>query len=330
MTKSTYIYIGIGILAAIAGGILIFRGTTIEVVKSTGALIGLKSGSGDTGPISGIACVNYNIRPLAVMISSDPEARPLSGIGDADIVFEMPVTPSGVTRMMPVFQCSVPDEIGSVRSARSDFVPLALGLNVIYAHFGGEHNVLDELNAGVINNINGLIYDGTIYYRKKNIPRPHNAFTSASLLNKVIGELRYAKTGIVNGYQHEKESKSLGQEQPPVFYKAQFQVAWKYDTLSNSYLRSRGNRPETDKNNGKQVSVQNVVEMNTTWSPISKDYLRIKTVGSGPATYYKNGQKIAGTWEKKGDKDKLFFYDQEHKEVKFTPGKIWVEITTNL
>ena len=69
------------------------------------------------------------------MMASDSEALPF-GIGQADMVFEMPVTESGVTRMMAVFQCTHPSEFGSIRSARED-LPYVLGLDVIYMHWEG-------------------------------------------------------------------------------------------------------------------------------------------------------------------------------------------------
>src|SRR6185369_17960250 len=55
--------------------------------------------------IAGLNCDTAQRRPVAVMLASDPEARPLSGIGQADAVVEMPVTPNGVTRYMAIYQC---------------------------------------------------------------------------------------------------------------------------------------------------------------------------------------------------------------------------------
>ena len=290
--------------------------------------------------LTGIECENYNSRPYAVMLSSDKEARPLSGAGEADMVFEMPVVENGFTRMMAVYQCNRPKELGSIRSSRLDFVPLALGLNAIYAHFGGEREVLKELNSGVIDNIDGLKYDGTIYYRKKSTPRPHNAFTDFTLLAQAVLELNYKSDGNTIGYPHEKESppsrkategqsKSRGTTEPSVIFSKEFEVLWKYDAVANSYLRSRAGKAEIDKNTGQQVRAKNVVVMKTTWSPINKDYIRVKTVGSGGLLVYKNGQVLSGNWEKKTDKDKLYFYDQNHKEINFVPGSVWVEIITN-
>ena len=276
--------------------------------------------------LAGIECENYNSRPYAVMLSSDKEARPLSGIGEADMVFEMPVVENGFTRMMAIYQCGKPIELGSIRSSRMDFVPLALGLYAIYAHFGGEREVLQELNNGVIDNIDGLKYDGTIYYRKNSIPRPHNAFTSFALLSVAVKDLNYNTAGLSISYPHEKEGKSKGAAEPTPLFSKDFEVIWKYNLENNSYFRSRMGKQEIDKNTGKQVETKNVVIMKTTWSPINKDYIRVKTVGSGGLLVYKNGQVISGNWEKKDDESKLYFYDQNHKEIPFVSGSIWVEI----
>lgn len=273
----------------------------------------------------GVECENYNARPYAVMLSSDREARPLSGIGEADMVFEMPVVENGFTRVMAVYQCNRPKELGSIRSSRLDFVPLALGLNAIYAHFGGEKEVLEELNAGIIDNIDGLKYDGTIYYRKKSIPMPHNAFTNFDLLGEISSKLGYKLDSSRAAYPHE-EDRSRGDAEPEPVFNKEFQVDWKYNKDSNSYFRSRAGKPEIDKNTGKQVETKNVVIMKTAWSPINKDYIRVKTVGSGGLLVYKNGTVVTGTWEKKNDRAKLFFYDQNHKEIEFVPGSIWIEI----
>ncbi len=287
--------------------------------------------------LAGIECENYNSRPFAVMVSSDKETRPLSGIGEADMVFEMPVVENGFTRMMAVYQCGLsddkvgrPKEVGSVRSARLDFVPLALGLNTIYAHFGGEREVLEELNAGIINNIDGLKYDGSYYYRKKGIPRPHNAFTDFGLLTKVSQELGYDLTDAKVNYPHEEKSKSQGTAEPNPLFAEKFRVVWKYNKETNSYLRTRSAEPEIDKNTARQVEAKNVVVMKTDWSPINQDYIRVRTVGAGGLLVYKNGTVVSGTWEKKDDKAKLFFYDQNHKEIPLTAGITWIEIDAGL
>lgn len=322
-----YIWGGSVILLVLLGfGLYYFTDNEINITNTPGAtptpVVIVKSS------LTGIECKTGNVRPFAVMVSSDAEARPLSGIGEADWVFEMPVVPNGFTRMMAVFQCGRPNEVGSVRSSRLDFVPLALGMNSIYAHFGGEKEVLAQLNSGVIDNVDGLKYDGSYYFRKKEIPMPHNAFTDFDLLTKISKELNYEMTDSVVVYPHEDKSFSQGNLNPQQIFATGFQVDWKYNKETNSYLRSRSGKAEIDINTNKQVEAKNVIVMKTTWSPISKDYIRVKTIGGGGLLVYKNGTVITGTWEKKSDKSKLTFYDQNHKEISLAKGITWVEIVT--
>ena len=280
--------------------------------------------------ISGQECENAGARPFAVMVSSDAEARPLSGIGEADMVFEMPVVENGFTRMMAVFQCGRPKEVGSVRSSRLDFMPLALGLDAIYAHFGGEQEVLEKLNNGIIDNIDGLKYDEIYYYRKNGIPRPHNSFTDFDLMTEIARKLGYNLEGTKVNYPHEEKSKSRGTVEPDPLFNENFRVIWHYNKETNSYLRNRAGVDEIDKNTGKRVETKNVVIIETSASPVNKDYIRVKTVGSGSATVYKDGVVINGSWEKKDDRAKMFFYDKDGEEIEFAPGPIWVEIDAHL
>lgn len=319
-----------GVAALIIAGIfLIWWNKKIEINIGPGRRTDLSS-------IAGLACDNYNQRPISVMLASDPEARPLSGIDEADMVFEMPVTPNGVTRLMAFFQCQEPSEIGSVRSAREDFIPLAAGLKSIYAHWGGEKEALDELNGKIMDNINALKYDGTYFYRKKEIKPPHNGFTSFDRLISVSKELNYSLDNQFEGYPHEKEAsgKNLSNlaDTIDVNYPPPNDVRWVYDEKSRLYLRSRNGLPEIDKNSREQVSSSVVILMSTSSSFLRDQYITVKVTGEGSAQIYQDGILINGTWKKDASHldSKLYFYDDGDKEINFAPGKIWVEIISQI
>ena len=284
--------------------------------------------------ISGVQCEDADRRPMAVMVSSDSETRPLSGLSQADIVFEMPVTPAGVTRMMAVYQCSTPGEIGSIRSARGDFIPLAAGLGAVYVHWGGEREALKKLDSHIIDNIDAMVYEGKYFYRKSGVKQPHNGFADFSTLLKASDDLKYKKENSFAGYPH-------GQNKQPsnilnlvdsfsIDYPFPFDVKWVYDKGSNTFKRSRGGIPEIDRNNNSQIEARAVVVMKTTSSFTNKDYLSVQVAGEGDLSVYQNGMKISGRWKKDTPLDsKLFFYDTDGKEIEFVPGKIWVEIVTS-
>ncbi len=285
-------------------------------------------------PISGIACQNYNRRPIAVMLSSDPITRPLSGISEADIVFEMPVTPSGVTRTMAVYQCESPKEIGSIRSAREDFIPLAASLGAIYAHWGGEREALEQLGGHIVDNIDAMKYEGTYFYRKKGLKQPHNGFASFDKLWEATLDLKY---GIENGFlgysqQNKKPIKNIANivNRIEINYPPPFNVVWNYDNEKNIYTRSRGGKSEIDRNNNSAVETETVVVMETDSVFISKDYMNVRVVGEGNAVIYQNGMKTSGKWKKDPAQldSKLFFYYSDGREIEFVPGKIWIEIVT--
>jgi len=161
----------------------------------------------NTSPLSGLACENYNRRPFAVILAEDSVARPLSGISMADLAIEMPVITGGITRIMAVFQCQSPEEIGSLRSARHDFIPLAMGLDAILVHWGGSHYALDLLKKKIVDNLDALVGPGQAFWRKKGISPPHNGFTSMENLIETAQKIGYRLESNFEGYSHIEKSK---------------------------------------------------------------------------------------------------------------------------
>jgi len=264
------------------------------------------------------------------MMASDPIARPLSGIGQADIVVEMPVTPNGMTRMMAIFQCEEPEEIGSIRSAREDFLPLAAGFGAIYAHWGGEAEALKKLNSEILDNIDAIKYEGSVFYRKSSVPKPHNGFTTLGLLIDKAEDMGYDMSSTFSEYLREEEpernlTNMVGAVS--VDYEDSYKVEWTYDGDSNAYTRVRGEEAEIDKNTGKQVETNIIILMHTVSEILNMDYITVNITGEGGAEFYQNGTMVSGIW--KNIANNLKFYDVNGQEMKFVPGKMWIEIVTD-
>ncbi len=282
-------------------------------------------------PLTGLPCANANQRPLAVMLSGDAVARPLAGLSQADLVINMPVITNSITRFMAVFICEHPKEIGSIRSARDDFLPLAQGLDAIYAHWGGSHFALDKLNAGLMDNLDALKNPFNAFYRKAGIEAPHNGFSSFDRLWEAARKMNYRLTGKVNGYPHldgDLSPVATTTKTLTIGFPGSFQVKYEYHPQDNSYWRWRGGKKEIDKNTGQQVAAKNVLIMRTTSRQIEGQYNDVQVSGQGQALIFLNGEKILGIWKKDASnpKSKLYFYDQNGQEVKLVPGQIWLEI----
>lgn len=310
-----------------------FRASTIVISNSSQGIPVDTPKEPDILPksaISGIPCEHFSRRPFAVMMAGDPETRPLSGIGSADLVVEMPAITGSITRYMAVFQCDIPEEIGSLRSARHDFIPLAMGLDAIFVHWGGSHYALDKLNRGIMDNINALSNPYGAFYRKSGIPRPHNGFTSADKLVSASEGLEYRLENTFEGYPHRIVPSST-QSFPGVLtigYPYPFTVRYDYNPQTNGYFRTRGDTKEIDKLTNMQVEAKNVVIMRAVSRQIEGQYNDVDVEGSGEALVYRAGEEVKGTWSKdpQSSASKLYFFDEAGSEIEFTPGSIWIEI----
>lgn len=280
-------------------------------------------------PLSGLSCQNYKSRPFAVMMAGDQEARPLSAISLADIVVEAPVITNDITRYMALFLCETPEEIGSLRSARDDFIPLAKGWDAIYVHWGGSHFALDTLRKKVIDNIDALPNPFNTFYRKSNIAPPHNGFTTYAKLVNAANSLKFRLENELTPYPFLKPSEiKLEPEKFAVLtitYPGKFKVKYVYDGKNGNYQRFKNDTPEIDKLTNKQVTADNVLVLKTTSKQIEGQYNDLKVIGEGELKAYILGKEILGVWKKSGFNSKLTFFDQQNKEIPLKPGKTWIQ-----
>ena len=133
-------------------------------------------------------------------------------------------------------------------------------------------------------------------------PMPHNGFTSFSRLLNAAEKLGYRLDNKFIGYPHEDSKPKALDGKLTIGFGNQYRVYYEYNSETNTYLRWRGGEKEIDKNNGEQVEASVII--------------------------FQNGEEIKGYWKKEGkySKSKLYFLDDKGKEIKFTSGKIWVEI----
>ena len=340
----------------IAGGLIYFtvgrkaKVNQIKIDNQSGTPVSTEpANTGPVSPISGLSCENWNRRPIAVMQPADVPARPAAGFSDADMVIEMPVITATITRLMGVYICGNPDDVGSMRSARHDFVHLAKGLDAIFAHWGRSDMqwFKDLLNNGVIDNINcnddagkpGLS-KGYCYRKEANgtMRGVDTGYAKFAKLLEGAKDYGYRMESKFSGYPHQAEAAI---DQRPsgghlrVAYAGPFAAEYDYDRESNSYFRTWGKANDTDRNNGKRLAPKNIVVMMAVSEQIEGQYNNVQlgdpwmdTSDSGEAFYYMNGQQYHGTWKKDKSRvdSKLFLYDDAGKEIAFVPGQIWVEI----
>lgn len=273
MNKAQKIIVIIIVLAIAAGGYFLFRPKkdNVKQINLTGngeAQQKQSTGPANTGnvsPISGLACENWNKRAIAVMQPADVSARPAAGFSDADMVFEMPVFTNANNRLMGVYLCNIPKDIGSMRSARHDYIPLAAGLDAVFIHWGYSKFAESLLDKKIIDNIDCLTTSYCPRWPQTGIMKYEDTghITSDSIM-QAMQKYGYRTTGEFSGYPHQEETSPENRPsggELRLAYPSVYDVNYNYDKETNSYARIWNGVKDTDKNNGKQVAPKNIVVM---------------------------------------------------------------------
>ncbi len=163
----------------------------------------------------------------------------------------------------------------------------------------------------------------------------HSAVGSTDLLFE-LG----VKRGFAGGWKKNFESWNFSEDKPVISSKANsisfnfwsnkkdYDVEWKYDERTNSYLRFNGGKTHTDWEFDKpQLSAKNVLIMFVKEEgPVDEEkHLYYETIGTGDIILFQNGEVIKGTWEKPSQFARTKFYDDSGREVSFVRGLIWIE-----
>lgn len=304
-------------------------------------------------------------RPIAVMIENDVNARPQSGLTDADIVFEA-IAEGGITRFMSIFYCGAQRAdvtLAPVRSARTYFLDWASGFNYpMYVHVGGA-NISGPTDAlGQIrqygwqlqNDIDAMSSSYPTFVRNANrlgrhVATEHTMESSTEKLWKVandrdwtniaparrIGGKAVSESDWKDGYkgwefQDEVPADGTTGSIAYDFWSGynDFSVKWTYNSETKSYDRSMGGEPHKDLNNENQVSAANVIVILTDEKgPLNEaKHMMYKTIGAGEALIFKNGQVIKGRWSKKDRTSELQFVDNKGSAIKLARGLTWISV----
>lgn len=296
-------------------------------------------------------------RPLGVMIENHENARPQSGINEADITYEA-VAEGGITRTLNVFYCQPPAQVGPVRSARTYFLDFMseYGDSPLYAHVGGANTSgpadalgqIDEYGWGNYNDLNQFSIGFPTFWRDYNrlghdTATEHTMYSTTDKLLKFAQDKRGLGVKGKDGTRWDKgfipyafknaESKGSAQTihvEHWLDYK-EYEVDWVYDTATNSYNRKNGGVAHIDKDTGKQLNARNIAVLYMDESSANDGYennahLLYDTKGTGKAVIFMDGKTIKGKWAKNSRTDKTIITDQNGEEVQFNRGKIWFHI----
>jgi hypothetical protein len=267
--------------------------------------------------------------PVALVIDNDPIARPQLALGQADLVYEVPVE-GGMTRYLAVYSADIQvDKVGPVRSARSYYVTLAEELKAALLHVGGSPKSLEMIKTASVYDLNEF-YNEKYFWRDTSggRPAPHHIFTSSENWQRYLDN-RGLKERQTESWLFKEEAPSLETSGDiNVRFSANFQALWRYDRENNEYLRFFNGREAID--GDEQIKAKNIIIQKVASEVIDElGRLNINLHGSGEAIVCLDGPCQLAEWRKKGT-DRTRYYYTDGEEVKLNPGVIWIEIADSM
>lgn len=274
-------------------------------------------------------------RPVAVMVNNFHLARPQSGLSNADIVYEV-LAEGDITRFLAIFQSNIPDKIGPVRSARDYYIELANGYHALFICHGNSPEAKQMMDAGIIDSINGLIYDGTLFKRDMSRKAPHNSYILKEGIEKGVVKRNYSYTEKVTPLAFTQEPLSFDtswKKVSEVFIKYSYNpdnnVTYKYNEVNKNFQRIQDGIVAKDALNNKDLQIKNILVIESTHKVID-DYGRrsVDLENGGKGFYIVDGMLKDIQW--KNIDGRIIPFTLEGTEIKFAPGQTWINFVPGL
>lgn len=279
------------------------------------------------------------VRPVAVMIDNWVDARPQFGLDRAEVVYEALVE-YGITRFMAVYWRSDADLIEPVRSARTQFLPLALEWGAVYAHVGaaaepGPADAVSKMREWGVREVDELEGE-TAIGRDAKREAPYNATTSTSALRAYAKEKGWSASSKPVSWPFKADGGTPGDLVTAAemdfdvtgTHKGAFTVRWEYDAASNNYRRSQAGAPHVDGRSGAQLTAKNVIiHIASLRTDVDRDrHVLYDLEGTGKAIILLDGKAISATWQKDSRTGRTRYLDATGRDIPLNRGATWIEV----
>lgn len=297
--------------------------------------------AGPTSLLNGLALdvdADLDRRVAAVKIDNHPDARPQSGLQDAEAVIEL-VVEGGITRFIVLFHGTDSEYVGPIRSGRPTDPTMVAPLRATLQISGGQGWVQSIIsNAGVPYLTeaeastfriprNGRAYERTLYGTTLGVREVADArgFADDPPAGPwfTFGEPEPSPAGDLQGGA-ETVSMSWDGGWPD--------VRWVWD--GERYLRSNGDTPHNwvdVEGSGEQIAADTLLvltgnEYTACPSGSGSCVPAMETTGTGEALAFYDGTVVEGTWEREEIADLFTLTTSDGEVMVLPPGYLWVSV----
>ena len=282
---------------------------------------------------------------IVVKIDDTNQARPQTGIEDADVVYIEQVE-GGATRIAALYSSKYPEVVGPVRSARiSDIEIFAQYGKIGLAYSGAQQKLTTVINASNLFNMSAERFGyGEPYFRDNSRYAPVNLYLHPNiLLEKAHAKDKYfdkaTKSGWVFGPIGNVEKDGKAEEDgkngrkvlgvdfswPAVKYGAD------WDKVSKKWLIRQNGEPKVD-NSGTQLGADTlVVQLVAITDSAYGDKFggvtpQVQSVGTGKALIFRNGRVFDAIWDRPTATDSTTWKDASGVDIPFAAGQTWIAL----
>lgn len=281
-----------------------------------------------------IVDVNSNSRPYAVVINNYPSAvKVQTGLSDAYLIYEMPVE-GGMSRSLAFYKDKTTNKIGTVRSARHNFLDYVMENDAIFVHFGWSHYAEKQIPQLKINNINGLSDSPFWRENPEGLKSEHTAYTSLEKVISLAKHKGYRTTtdnkGVLTYSTSEidlsKRDDSIIANNVEVPYSSNYYgVSFTYDADAKRYKRYVNGVAHIDYFTKEHYSTKNIIITKINYTKTDDNYyLDLKNTGTGEGYYITNGYAVPIIWEKPNRSSKTIYKYKDGTPINVNDGNTYI------
>jgi hypothetical protein len=284
-------------------------------------------------PLTGLPASSPAVltRPAVVVkIDNVDQARPQTGINQADVIYEEMVE-GGLTRLAAVFQSQLPDPVGPIRSGRTTDLGIIGDLDhPVLVYSGANSGFLEALGEAPATNVNADNHP-TLFFRGGTHPAPHNYFADATDLvaQAPAGSPPPPALFTYGPAGHAAAAGATPMATATVTFPAA-RAVWTWNAGTGVFSRAQNGTPDVDIT-GVPVGATNVVIQTIPYSTALVEaggtiIPEGNLVGSGKAWVLTGGDEVPATWTRTSLTAVTTYTDSAGNPIVMNPGQTWVEL----
>ena len=283
--------------------------------------------------------IESKTRPIAISVNNTPVAiNAQTGLNNAYLIYEIPT--EGYTSRLVAFYKDVPNtKVGTIRSARHNFIDFAFESDAILAAYGWSHYAEDELTSNVIDSIEGVIGEGKMYRENPlGLDYEHTVYCETDAVKDYAystkGYRRESDNTILLKYNasdvdlSKKNSNKLANKVTIEY--GDITTVFVYDSENKVYKRNVNGSERKDMITGEVFTTKNIIVEKISYNKCDDNhYWCLNTTGNGDGYYITNGYAVPIKWNKESRTSKTKYTYLDGSEIEVSDGRTYIEVQIN-